>query len=144
MRRGAAIGILIAFIAFMFIITTQMRTGLGLIPDIMIFMIIGGVLYFLTFLFTKLVLNIFKSIPEIFLSIVLSVFVIIMNMPVQQFGKPLIVLGLIKGGLIGFAMGVKLLFILLGVFGIATIWKAVFGDMGVAIIAILNAMRVMK
>lgn len=45
---------------------------------------------------------------------------------------------------IGFAMGVKLFFIILGVFGIATMWEAVFGDMGVAIIAILNAMRVMK
>ena len=45
---------------------------------------------------------------------------------------------------IGFALGVKLFFILLGVFGIATMWEAVFGDMGVAIIAILNAMRVMK
>jgi len=43
-----------------------------------------------------------------------------------------------------FAMGVKLFFILLGVFGIATMWEAVFGDMGVAIIAILNSMRVMK
>ncbi|MDF1611365.1 heavy metal translocating P-type ATPase [Stygiobacter electus] len=45
---------------------------------------------------------------------------------------------------IAFAMGVKLFFILLGAFGIATMWEAVFGDMGVAIIAILNAMRVMK
>ncbi|MCL5027397.1 MAG: cadmium-translocating P-type ATPase [Bacteroidetes bacterium] len=45
---------------------------------------------------------------------------------------------------IGFAMGVKLFFILLGAFGVATMWEAVFGDMGVAIIAILNAMRVMK
>ena len=45
---------------------------------------------------------------------------------------------------IGFAMGVKLFFILLGVLGIATMWEAVFGDMGVAIIAILNAMRVMR
>ncbi len=45
---------------------------------------------------------------------------------------------------IAFAMGVKFFFILLGVFGIATMWEAVFGDMGVAIIAILNAMRVMK
>ncbi|MHB8930304.1 MAG: heavy metal translocating P-type ATPase [Melioribacteraceae bacterium] len=45
---------------------------------------------------------------------------------------------------IGFAMGVKLFFILLGAFGIATMWEAVFGDMGVAIISILNAMRVMK
>ncbi|MFA7422071.1 MAG: HAD-IC family P-type ATPase, partial [Melioribacteraceae bacterium] len=45
---------------------------------------------------------------------------------------------------IGYAMGVKLFFILLGIFGIATMWEAVFGDMGVAIIAILNSMRVMK
>ncbi|MCL5030849.1 MAG: cadmium-translocating P-type ATPase [Bacteroidetes bacterium] len=45
---------------------------------------------------------------------------------------------------IGFAMGVKLFFILLGAFGIATMWEAVFGDMGVAIIAILNAMRILK
>ena len=45
---------------------------------------------------------------------------------------------------IAFAMGVKLFFILLGAFGIATMWEAVFGDMGVAILAILNAMRVMK
>lgn len=45
---------------------------------------------------------------------------------------------------IGFAMGVKLFFILLGTFGIATMWEAVFGDMGVAVLAILNAMRVLK
>jgi Cd2+/Zn2+-exporting ATPase len=45
---------------------------------------------------------------------------------------------------IAFAMGVKLFFILLGTFGIATMWEAVFGDMGVAIIAILNSMRVMR
>ncbi|MFZ5947192.1 MAG: heavy metal translocating P-type ATPase [Stygiobacter sp.] len=45
---------------------------------------------------------------------------------------------------ISFALGVKLFFILLGTFGIATMWEAVFGDMGVAIIAILNAMRLMK
>ncbi|MBU2445777.1 MAG: cadmium-translocating P-type ATPase [Bacteroidetes bacterium] len=45
---------------------------------------------------------------------------------------------------IAFAMGVKLFFIVLGAFGIATMWEAVFGDMGVAVLAILNAMRVMK
>ncbi len=43
-----------------------------------------------------------------------------------------------------FAMSVKLFFIVLGVFGIATMWEAVFGDMGVALIAILNASRVLK
>lgn len=43
-----------------------------------------------------------------------------------------------------FAMGVKGVFLLLGAFGMATMWEAVFADMGVALIAILNAMRVMN
>ena len=43
-----------------------------------------------------------------------------------------------------FALSVKLMFIILAAFGIATMWEAVFGDMGVALIAILNAMRVLK
>ena len=43
-----------------------------------------------------------------------------------------------------FAMGIKLIFIILGVFGIATMWEAVFGDMGVALIAIFNSLRILK
>ena len=43
-----------------------------------------------------------------------------------------------------FAMTVKLFFIVLGIFGIATMWEAVFGDRGVALIAVFNALRVMK
>jgi Cd2+/Zn2+-exporting ATPase len=43
-----------------------------------------------------------------------------------------------------FAMGVKLVFIFLGVLGIATMWEAVFGDMGVALIAVFNAIRILK
>jgi Cd2+/Zn2+-exporting ATPase len=43
-----------------------------------------------------------------------------------------------------FAMGVKLLFIALGVLGIATMWEAVFGDMGVALIAVFNAIRILR
>jgi Cd2+/Zn2+-exporting ATPase len=43
-----------------------------------------------------------------------------------------------------FAMGVKLAFIVLGVFGIASMWEAVFGDMGVALIAIFNALRILR
>ncbi|BAE82618.1 heavy metal translocating P-type ATPase [Desulfitobacterium hafniense] len=43
-----------------------------------------------------------------------------------------------------FALGVKLIFLVLGAIGVATMWEAVFGDMGVAILAILNAMRVMN
>ncbi|MBU0558737.1 MAG: cadmium-translocating P-type ATPase [Bacteroidetes bacterium] len=43
-----------------------------------------------------------------------------------------------------FALGVKSIFIILGIFGIATMWEAVLGDMGVAVLAILNATRVLK
>ncbi|OJU14356.1 MAG: cadmium-translocating P-type ATPase [Clostridiales bacterium 43-6] len=45
---------------------------------------------------------------------------------------------------IAFALGVKGLFLLFGAFGYATLWEAVFADVGVALIAILNAMRVLK
>mgnify|MGYP001390793657 CR=1 FL=1 len=45
---------------------------------------------------------------------------------------------------ITFALGIKLLFLSLGALGVATMWEAVFADVGVAIIAILNAMRVMN
>lgn len=43
-----------------------------------------------------------------------------------------------------FALGIKGIFLLLGAFGIATMWEAVFADVGVSVIAILNAMRVLK
>ncbi|MBP1743077.1 MAG: hypothetical protein H6Q58_55 [Firmicutes bacterium] len=43
-----------------------------------------------------------------------------------------------------FALGIKAVFLILGAFGVATMWEAVFADMGVAIIAIFNAMRVLN
>ncbi|MEO0284687.1 MAG: heavy metal translocating P-type ATPase [candidate division WOR-3 bacterium] len=43
-----------------------------------------------------------------------------------------------------FAILIKVLFIYLGSIGIAKMWEAVFADMGVSIIAILNSMRIMK
>lgn len=43
-----------------------------------------------------------------------------------------------------FALGVKALVLALGAVGIATMWEAVFADVGVALIAVVNAMRVMK
>jgi Cd2+/Zn2+-exporting ATPase len=43
-----------------------------------------------------------------------------------------------------FALGVKGVFLLLGAVGIATMWEAVFADVGVALIAILNAIRVIN
>jgi Cd2+/Zn2+-exporting ATPase len=43
-----------------------------------------------------------------------------------------------------FALGVKGIVLVMGAFGIATMWEAVFADVGVALIAVLNAMRVMR
>ena len=45
---------------------------------------------------------------------------------------------------IGFAFGVKLIVMILGAGGIATLWEAVFADVGVALLAILNAMRIQR
>ena len=45
---------------------------------------------------------------------------------------------------IWFALGVKGAVLLLGAFGVATMWEAVFADVGVAFIAILNAMRCLQ
>ena len=43
-----------------------------------------------------------------------------------------------------FALGVKAVFLLLGAFGIAGMWEAVFADVGVSLIAVLNAMRILR
>ena len=43
-----------------------------------------------------------------------------------------------------FALGVKALFLILGACGVASMWEAVFADVGVAVIAILNAMRMLR
>lgn len=42
---------------------------------------------------------------------------------------------------VAFALAVKAAVLLLGVFGLANMWEAVFGDVGVTVIAVLNAMR---
>lgn len=43
-----------------------------------------------------------------------------------------------------FALGVKFLVLILGALGYANMWAAVFADVGVSIIAILNAIRAMR
>ena len=43
-----------------------------------------------------------------------------------------------------FALVVKLIILVLGALGLTTMWLAVFGDVGVAVIAILNSMRALK
>ena len=43
-----------------------------------------------------------------------------------------------------FALGIKVIVMILGAAGMASMWEAVFADVGVALIAVLNAMRIMK
>jgi len=43
-----------------------------------------------------------------------------------------------------FALGVKILVMILGAVGLADMWAAVFADVGVSVIAILNAMRMLR
>ena len=45
---------------------------------------------------------------------------------------------------IGLAFGVKIIVLILGAGGLATMWEAVFADVGVALLAILNAVRLQK
>ena len=52
-------------------------------------------------------------------------------------------LGIAKQNIV-FAIGVKLLVLILGALGYADMWLAVFADVGVAFIAILNSMRALR
>ncbi|MNY58428.1 Cadmium, zinc and cobalt-transporting ATPase [compost metagenome] len=45
---------------------------------------------------------------------------------------------------IGLAFTVKAIVLILGAGGLATMWEAVFADVGVALLAILNAVRIQK
>ncbi|SFC43018.1 heavy metal translocating P-type ATPase [Clostridium uliginosum] len=43
-----------------------------------------------------------------------------------------------------FSLGIKIIVLILGTFGLATMWEAVFADVGVTLIAVLNSMRALK
>lgn len=43
-----------------------------------------------------------------------------------------------------FALGIKAVFIVLGLMGVASLWEAVFGDVGVTLLALANSMRAMR
>ena len=45
---------------------------------------------------------------------------------------------------IAFALGVKAVVLAMGAFGVANMWEAVFADVGVSVIAIINAMRALR
>ena len=50
----------------------------------------------------------------------------------------------IVGQNIAFAIAVKMLVMVLGVLGMATMWQAVFADVGVALLCVLNSLRLMR
>ena len=52
-------------------------------------------------------------------------------------------LGIVRQNIV-FAIGVKLLMLVLGALGLANMWMAVFADVGVSVIAILNSLRAMR
>lgn len=52
-------------------------------------------------------------------------------------------LGIVRQNIV-FALGVKAVVLFLGALGIASMWAAVFADVGVAVIAILNAVRALR
>ena len=43
-----------------------------------------------------------------------------------------------------FAIGIKVLVLILSAFGVANMWQAVFADVGVTVIAVFNSLRVLK
>jgi Cd2+/Zn2+-exporting ATPase len=43
-----------------------------------------------------------------------------------------------------FAIGIKIAIMALGVFGLSSMWMAIFADVGVALLAVLNAMRILR
>lgn len=45
---------------------------------------------------------------------------------------------------IAFALGVKMIFLVLGAFGIAEMWEAVFGDVGVMLLTVINSTRILR
>ena len=72
--------------------------------------------------------------------------VVLMDDDVRKISKTVAIarksMGIIHAN-IAFAIAVKILILILSVFGIANMWMAIFGDVGVLVLCILNAMRLL-
>lgn len=73
--------------------------------------------------------------------------IVIMTDEPSRIAKAMVIskrtLAIVKQNIV-FAIGVKVLVLLLAALGLASMWAAVFADVGVAVIAILNAMRALR
>ena len=72
--------------------------------------------------------------------------VVLMDDDVRKISKTVTIarktMGIIHTNIV-FAIAVKILILILSVFGIANMWMAIFGDVGVLVLCILNAMRLL-
>ena len=73
--------------------------------------------------------------------------IVLMDDDIRKIGKVVRIsrktLGIVRQN-VAFALAVKFAVLLLGAFGLANMWEAVFGDVGVTVIAILNSMRALE
>ena len=73
--------------------------------------------------------------------------IVIMDDDIGKIGKAMAIskktLAIVKENII-FAIGIKVLFLILGALGISNMWMAVFADVGVSFIAIINSMRALR
>lgn len=73
--------------------------------------------------------------------------IVIMDDDISKIGTAMSIskrtLKIVKQNIV-FALGIKILFLILGAIGLSNMWMAVFADVGVSVIAILNAMRSLK
>lgn len=73
--------------------------------------------------------------------------IVIMDDDISKIGTAMSIskrtLKIVKQNIV-FALGIKILFLILGAIGLSNMWMAVFADVGVSVIAILNAMRALK
>ncbi len=73
--------------------------------------------------------------------------IVIMDEKASKIAKAILIarktMSIVKQNII-FALGIKALFLILGAFGIVTMWGAVFADTGVALLAVINSLRALK
>lgn len=73
--------------------------------------------------------------------------IVIMDDDISKIGTAMSIskrtLKIVKQNIV-FALGIKILFLVLGAIGLSNMWMAVFADVGVSVIAILNSMRSLK
>ena len=73
--------------------------------------------------------------------------IVIMDDKPSKIAKAILIarktMSIVKQNII-FALGIKALFLILGAFGIVTMWGAVFADTGVALLAVINSLRALK